>query len=56
MCVAVGAYLSDLYVFRWDTCLNYLPLVCYPQIKISFAIGGFVVDIVVGAAEGIFDL
>ena len=53
MCIAVSAYLSDLYILRRDTRLYDLPLVRLPQIKISFAIGGFVVDIPDGTAEGV---
>ena len=56
MCIAVGAYLGDFYVLRWYARLNDLPLVGFPQIKISFALWGFVVDIAIRAAEGIFDL
>ena len=55
MCITIGAYLSDLYVLCWDTRLYDLPLVRFPQIKIPFAIGGFVIDIAISAAKGILN-
>ena len=56
MCITIGAYLSDLYVLRGDTGVYDLPLVRFPQIKIPFTIGSFVVDIAICAAKGVLNL
>ena len=56
VCVAIGAYSSNLYILRWDSRFHNLPLVGFPKVEISLAIGRLVADIAICTAKRILNL
>ena len=52
----MSAYLGNLYILRRYTCLDDLPLVGFPQVKVALAIGGFIRDIAICIPKRILNL
>ena len=52
----MGAYPGNLYILRWDSRFHDLPLVGFPKVEISLAIGRLVADIAFCVTKSILNL